>query len=296
METRAATAARLSIFDYQSVRPYLLDQVNERRQTVPKFSLRSWAREMGFSHHVSLVLVLKGQRKVSQKMVPFLSKGLTLSMPETQYLQGLVMLENARDEDEVRALKPWLATLNPGNRYLVKEVNEQKVVSDWIHSAIYVETFSRSGLRDIETVARKYAGRMPSSEVFAAFERLKSQGILYWSGEKKRWLTDFSRVTTRDDVPNQAVRKYHRDVATLAIESLESQPVDEREFNSFAFCIDPSTVEPLKQLMRKFRTDVEALLRASAPGDVTYQMNLQMFRLQDEPAPKNSRKIPRTKK
>lgn len=115
--------------------------------------------------------------------------------------------------------------------------------------------------------------------------------MLIWSDEEKRFKATYHRVTTRDDVASRGAREYHRQVANLAIDSIESQTPEEREFQSFALNVPQKKIRVLKEMMRKFRSQVEAELRddsdvAEFEPEELYQMNLQFFRLTDEPCAK----------
>ena len=93
----------------------------------------------------------------------------------------------------------------------------------------------------------------------------------------------FQRVTTRDDVANRGARSYHKQVAELAAQAIESQPVEEREYQSFAVSVPRAKVKLAKEMIRKFRTQFYEAM-TSEPGDEVYQTNIQFFRLTESPS------------
>ena len=154
--------------------------------------------------------------------------------------------------------------------------------------AILAQTFSRRGLTNVDQIVRMFRSKLSTIEIHAAFERLKDLGFLEWNEASNRFLSTYSRVATRDDVANRGVREYHKQVAKLAVDSIETQDTLIREFQSFAINVPVGKISVLKEMMRKFRSQVENELRDpysefSDNGDELYQMNLQFFRLTDQP-------------
>ncbi len=239
------------------------------------------------SGHTLLILILQGKRSLTLKQVPYLAKGLQLSTPERLYFQALIQLENTKSDEEKDLMKSWLQDLNPGVEYKVKEVDEFLIVSHWIHMAILAFAFSGQGLRSVEQIICRFESKLSRLEIYSAFERLKDLGFLTWSEKEQSFLATFQRLTTRDDVQNKGAREYHKQVAQLAIKAVETQNPIDREFQSFAINVPVDKIPVLKEMMRRFRSQVEEELRdQSSPtpsGDELYQMNLQFFRLTDEP-------------
>jgi uncharacterized protein (TIGR02147 family) len=143
-------------------------------------------------------------------------------------------------------------------------------------------------LQSIEQLVQRFDSKLSALEIHAAFERLKDLGLLRWNPDLSKFEATYQRLTTKDDVSNQGAREYHKQVAKLAIDSIEKQRPEEREFQSFAINVPAQKIKKLKEMMRRFRTQVEDELRegleAVEPGaEELYQMNLQFFRLTDQP-------------
>jgi uncharacterized protein (TIGR02147 family) len=236
--------------------------------------------------HALLILILQGKRNLTLKQVPFLAKGLCLSTPERLYFQALIQLESTKTQEEKDLMHTWLQDLNPGVAYKVKEVDEYIVISHWIHMAILAFAHSKEGLKTVDQMIERFESKLTRLEIHSAFERLKDMGLLTWSAENSRYLATFQRVTTADDMVNKGVREYHKQVAKLAIDSIEKQDPLEREFQSFAMSVPENKIAIIKEMMRRFRTQIEDELRdqSSAVSDEEiYQMNLHFFRLTDQP-------------
>ena len=279
---------KVNVFEYRSAKRFFLDSVEQEKRTNTQFSIRKWAKEMGLPGHALLVLILQGKRNLTLKQVPFLAIGLQLATPERLYFQALIQLENTKTNEEKELIRSWLIDLNPGKHYQVKEVDEYLVISHWIHMAILAYAFSKQGLTDISQIIKRFESKLSSLEIHAAFERLKDLGLLIWNEDENKFKAAYQRITTKDDVANRGAREYHKQVAKLSIDSIEKQKPEEREFQSFAVNVPCSKIKNLKEMIRRFRAQVEAELNddseSTAPGnEELYQMNLHFFRLTDEP-------------
>src|SRR5690606_20490939 len=121
-----------------------------------------------------------------------------------------------------------------------------------------------------EEIHARLGGRAAIHEVRAALERLKDLGLIEEREGSLRATCE--RVTTRADVSNRGAREYHKEVSMLASQALETQGVEEREFQSFALSLPASKLPLAKEMMRKFRTQFcEAM--GQEPGDAVYQAN-----------------------
>ncbi len=278
---------KVNVFEYRSAKRFFLESIEQEKRSNTQFSMRKWAKEMGMPNHTLLVLILQGKRNLTLKQVPYLSKGLQLSSPERHYFQALIQLENTKNDEEKNLIKTWLQDLSPGTQYQTKEVDEYLAISHWIHMAILAFAFSSEGLKSVDQMISRFQSKLTTIEIHSAFERLKDLGLLRWSSKSERFEPTFQRVTTRDDVLNKGAREYHKQVAKLAIDSIEKQEPSVREFQSFGINVPTDKIPVLKEMMRRFRSQVEAELRDlstnPSQGEELYQMNLHFFRLTDEP-------------
>jgi len=273
----------LSVFQYASARRFLLDAVEQKQKQESKFSIRQWAKDMGMSSHVLMVLVLQGKRNLTLKQVPFLSKGLNLSTPERMYFQALIQMDQAKSPEEKELCSHWMQDLNPGRILRVREVDEYRVISHWVHMAILSMTELKDFTGTPEEIHSRLGGKVTLLEVRSALERLKELKLITLKNGVLK--ATFHQVTTKDDVANRGVRAYHQQVAQLAADAVEAQSIDEREFQSFAISVPKNKIQLAKSMIRKFRTQF-AKAMSSEPGDDVYQTNLHFFKLTEKPKEK----------
>jgi uncharacterized protein (TIGR02147 family) len=269
------------IFKYESARRYLVDYVSHKQTVDPSFSLRKWSKAMGMSSHAHLVMILQGKRSLTLKQVPFFSKGMNFSSPERLYFQALIQFENADTSEEKDLCRLWLSEANPGGHFHVREVDEYIVIAHWVHMAILAMTDNKGFCGTAEEIHRKLGKKVSVAEIRSALERLRALNLV--REDNGKLLCTYERVTTKDDVANRGAREYHKQVAKLAIDAIEQQSVEEREFQSFAVSVPHDKIGLAKEMIRKFRTQFfEAM--TSEPGDEVYQTQIQFFRLTECPS------------
>jgi uncharacterized protein (TIGR02147 family) len=279
---------KTSVFQYRSASRFLLDRVVERQKADRRFSIRKWAKEMGFPSHSLLAMILQGKRSLTLKQVPHLAKGLNLSTPEKLFFQGLIQVETARTPEEKEWCELWLSELRPasGERTRIREIDEYESIANWIHPALLALSDTRDSYANADAAAEKLG--ISVNEARSAIERLRSLELLRVDADGKFRAT-CKRMTTRDDLANRGAREYHRQSARLAVEKLETQDVSEREFQSMALSVPASRIPMAKEMIRKFRTQFSESM-ASEHGDRVYQMNLHFFRLTESPSAHGARK------
>jgi len=278
-----ATSQHPSVFQYESAKHFLQDWLTQKQSADRKYSVRRWADDVKLSHSL-LIMILQGKRALKLKHVPFFSGALKLSQSERLYFQALVELNDARSMEEKSLLSTWLKDLNPDGHARFTEVQEFEVISSWIHMAILacceLEGFDGSS----KFIQKKLARHASLNEVQSALLRLESVGLIQKSPSGK-WEATYAHVVTRNDVSSEAVKKYHCEISELAKQAVMTQSLDEREFQSFTVGVHPDQIPMLKEMIRKFRTQVVQAL-SERPGSDVYNVNLQLFRLTESPAQK----------
>ncbi len=271
-----------SVYSYDSPKRFLLDAFAEMQKADSQLSVRKWAKRMGLSTHTQLVMLMQGKRPLRQRHVEFLSKGIGLGSQERLYFQALVQFDSAKTVEEKEVYRVWLAELNPGKDFKTRELDEFKVIADWVHCAILAMTHLKDFEGTPEAIHGRLGGEATISQVRSALERLMELKLLAL-GEDGKLRPTANRITSKNDQIDLGARKYHKDVAQLAIEAVDEQPVDLREFQSFAMSIPTDKIPLAKEMLRRFRAQLSAAL-GSDEADQVYQCNLQFFQLTQGPS------------
>ena len=83
-----------------------------------------------------------------------------------------------------------------------------------------------------------------------------------------------SHLTVGGIEKSKAVRNFQREVLNLAVESLESVPVQERNISTLTLSVDQSCFDDLTEMLREFRRLVQKRVDESKSPDKVMQLSM----------------------
>ncbi len=261
-------------------RRWLMTGFSARRRRNSAYSLRAFARDLGTTA-TTLSEVLNRKRGLSDVLATRFAKGLGLSDSEATLFRALVKAEHARGRAErAQAQKEIVAWQEGGGALVGGEYREMTsdffdVVADWQHFAA-LELFETKGFSGEAT---EVAARLNLSEVEAraTLARLEKVGLLERVGERLRPSEDFTASTS--GIPSEAIRRNHRQILGKALDALETQSVEERDFGQITLAIDPADLPKAKELLKKFRRELGETLGLGPQKSRVYCLAMQLFAL-----------------
>jgi uncharacterized protein (TIGR02147 family) len=267
------------VFDYESGNRFLVDSLNHLQKSDPKFSIRRWSKQCGIASHTLIVMILQGKRKLTLRLVPFVSDGLLLTTRERQFFQTIVQMDYSRSTEEKDLCRMWMSGLRPADERSALEVDQYLAISDWIHTFILALSETKDFEARPEWIWEKCAKKVELLDIRSALLRLIDLGLIKEVNGK--WECTYERVTTRDDVSTAGAKEYHRQSAQLSVDATQTQAITEREFQSFSIALRKKDLPLAKELIREFRTKLCDALDAPGEADIVYQTNLHFFRLSE---------------
>ncbi|MCM2277682.1 MAG: DUF4423 domain-containing protein [Oligoflexia bacterium] len=264
--------------DYREV---LRNELASRCGRNPKYSLRSFARDVGLSPS-RLSHVLKGDFGLSREAALAVSRRLGWSANECESFADLVDAQHARGKLKRELAQKKLEARKESYQDLSAEF--YRVIADWYHFAILELTKTAQFKSDSassrpERVARALG--ISVHEAAAAIERLKRLKLLT---QKKDGalaaIGDFSANPA--GIPSEAIRKSHKQILAKAIDAVDFQGVEERDLSSMILALDEKDLGEAKRMLKEFRRSFDR--RFSAPRRQTnrvYCLGMQFFRLQE---------------
>lgn len=229
------------------------------------YSIRAFAKQAGISP-ATLSRILNGKRKVSRKLADKLCNKLLLDPQERaellSHFSPLIFPNSQDSADSSRAIQ--------------LTADQYQVVSDWRAYAILGLTEIQNFKNDPAWISRRL--RVPVTEVKQVIARLLRLEMLT-EDEKGNLKRVNPRYRTTDDVANLALKKSHYQNLELARESLDSDPVSERDFSWITFPMDPKKLGDAKTLIRKFQQDLYKILDENAKPSEVYRLAVHFFPL-----------------
>jgi hypothetical protein len=240
-------------------RAILARELEKRIQRNPRYSLRQFAKFLGMSHTV-LSLVLTGKRPLSRKAGQLVVDKLTLS-PE----DATVLLNS-------RPLKTKALKFNP--EYTLVDLETFRLLSNWVHYAILSLFETEDAKFNAQWIARRL--KISTEESKDALDRLVNIGLLA-EHSAGTWKQTGKSIKVENKISTTFTRQFHRELLHKAIDSLENDPMEVRNFSSMTMAIDPSHMDYAIDRIKDFRRQLTAELEAKGAPQEVYNLTIQLY-------------------
>lgn len=244
-------------------RKLLNKEFEDRQERNSRYSLRAFARDLGIDSS-SLSQVLSGKRKLTPAVAAQVADKLKLPASSRRRF----FLSFGADVAELAEVE----------LKILQDQQFEAIITDWRYYAvlnlILIEAFDPT----LPRIAR--ALRMTESESKEIVETLLYLGFLKVDG-KGRYTREAPKLDTARGTPSEIIRKAHADELKLALKRLMEVPRERRFFTSRTFAINSKKLPEARDLIRKFRTELSALLEDGNEDEV-FLFAVQLFPLTED--------------
>ncbi|MCM2279675.1 MAG: TIGR02147 family protein [Oligoflexia bacterium] len=262
----------------QDYRSYLRQELTVRMRKNPRYSLRAFARDLGMAPS-KVSEVLRGLGGLSRASAIRVARRLGYTETETRHFVALVELQH-RSELKRSAARKVLEALRVNQGFGILDLERFQVIADWHHNAI-LELVT---LNDFVPRPKWIADRLGISQAEAegAIARLMALGLLMPDPQGKGWIRPAEgMLATPSGVPSRAIRAHHQQILRKAEASLESVPVEFRDFSTLTLAIDSGRIEEAKEDLREFRRKFCVKMQERSEKDRVYCLAIQFFPLEN---------------
>lgn len=227
----------------------------------PRYSLRAFAKSLGLSHTI-LSLVFSGKRK--------LSKG------------SAIKIANALSLD----VDFWIQQYDRNNlgysglnyNFALMELEKIEMIADWIPYAILslleIDTEDYQDLVAPKSLAKRLGINETQAKLY--FNKLVELNLIQ-QDQTGRWRQTGNSIKVENKVSTEYTRKFHKQLLTKALDSLENDPIEVRDFSSMTFAIDPQYMAYAQERIRRFRRELVSELEAKGKPQVVYNLAVQIY-------------------
>lgn len=281
----AAVKTTLVVYGYTNYRKYLLDFYEFRKAGPRGYSYRSFSKAAGFSSPNAIKLIIEGHRNLGTESISKVTKALGLSGSMAEYFCALVMMNQATADEGKQEHFKVLQRLIPHAQKRDLNAEGLRYLSHWLHATIR-EMVQFSGFRDDPYwVARRLVFHATISEISEAMQFLIEEKFIEKSSDGYK--AGDQMVLSSDEVRSLAIRSYHRQMLELAKQSLESLPMEKREFGALTLNLPESALPELKFKLKEIRKELHEWglqvaqnhRQQGRPSETVTQINFQMFPL-----------------
>ena len=243
----------------QHFRELLQQEFIRRTNRNKSYSLRAFAQQLGMNH-ATLSGLLSGKRTVTANLIDKLTPALEL------------------DPKKVAELKSANPESGSQEAFHMLQQDAFNSMSEWYFDAI----LELSQIPNINLSPKVIAPAISITELQAklALETLERLELLKL--EKGRYRLEHANSTNilDPDYSTVAQRKYQRSVLEKSIEALTDTDRKERDHTSTTMAIQKKDLGRAKELIKKFRTELNAFLQRDPKSfDEVYQLQVSFFPL-----------------
>jgi uncharacterized protein (TIGR02147 family) len=258
----ALTSDHRSSAESYDIPALLRERLRAAARRNPRFSLRSFAKQLGIDHS-TLSQVLRGQRRLSARALEAVGKRLGLGKE--------VIHAYPRASRRKTIPKNLPASL----RCFHFDLDTFQLLSVWHHYAI-LELIQIQGFKtDSRWIANTLG--IAAEDVKIALQRLLRLGLLEMSGrahwKDKSGDAEFQTAALTETARNQINQEVHH----LAVEAINRIPSSYRSHHQMILALDSKTLPRLRALAEEFMKDLRSLVSESATSDDVYEVEISFF-------------------
>jgi uncharacterized protein (TIGR02147 family) len=269
-----------TIFNYMTLTPYLKDFIATKKDNAA-YSFRSMSNKLKKISHSHLYQVFSGKRKLPIEIADeFSTKILKLDPIESRYFKALVEVDHHLDtidenldvkelEKKLRLLKPRQMKIVEANEVLIRPI-----------TLILFEFVQRKKFKNIKHInPQVFYMEIEESQIRESLQLLVDLKMITVDSEGYIHRISDS-INTKNDIPSQYVRNYHKQMAGYASNVIEKVEPEHREFQNLILNINKYDLKKSKQLIRSFLDDFTRQMSQESnveDRDATYTLNINFF-------------------
>jgi uncharacterized protein (TIGR02147 family) len=253
--------------DYRSL---LRDELAKRCNKIPRYSLRSFARDLEISPS-RLSHVLNGRYGLSPQAAKEICEKIKWTSSESEFFCALVESTHARSTEQKKRAKQKVQKSLWSYRPL--EADTFKTVSEWYTLPILELVALKDFSENPNWIAKKLG--ITEHEAKSSVSRLLRLGLLS-QGKDLKYKAEAVMVN-REEVPARAVQDCHAQLLDQAKIALYEQSVTERHFSHLSIAIDPEDLPLMKEMIHEFRVKVDKTFSNRPERSRVYGLNVQLF-------------------
>jgi uncharacterized protein (TIGR02147 family) len=268
------------IFAFEDPIDYLNYEFRERQKRNARFSLRAWARQVGYENPSLLSDVLKKERRLKLELAEKLAANLSLKGKPKRYFELMVLLQSSQTELEKKMYGKMLRSIRPAKARTLNEFSLDlfSLTADSYHWAILELTQLKDFFSDESYIFERLKGSVDRKAIRDAVERLVRLGLLTRNENGALARASSEPTFMRNKLPAESVRTYHEQVIEKAKASVREQSPEERYLRGTTLALKEEDYDRACEIIRSAHKQILALA-AQGDGDDLFQFNSQLFRL-----------------
>lgn len=249
-------------------------EFDKKKDKNPRYSLRIFARHLDIDHS-TLSQIFSRKRGISEKLAQKIVGNLTLTHHEKQKFLTSVDTCFARAKKKKAAAAEKLSQISKFSNSVVVHQDPLNTINHWRHVAIY-ELVSNNRATSVNQLVEIL--KISFDQATIIVKQLCDLKIL--QNIEGVLSATASSVQTLNDIPSEAIVKYHASIAEKAVQSVATQHVLEREFQNLVISFSKDQMNGAKQMIRDFMSEFSTKYYNETPATEIYSLSVNFFSLE----------------
>lgn len=268
----------MKIYEFNDPIEFVNRQFSLKKEVNPRFSLRSYAKILGYENPSLLSSVLKGERKLNTELADKIGGQLNLSALEQKYFQLLILFKYAKNDSERLMYADLLEATKPDTikSHFSVSIDSFRFIDDWYHVAILEMIELKNFKNNYEWMAKKLGRGLNAELVEAAVARLIRLELI--EENKKTLQRRDGNFVVDKNIPSDAIKKHHDQFIQFARQAIFDQPINDRDIRSSTITLKKKNYKKAQEILKKAHTELIEL-SCKDDGEEVYQICTQLFKL-----------------
>jgi uncharacterized protein (TIGR02147 family) len=227
--------------------------------------------------HSNLIKVLTGKRHISKENALSIANFLKFNAKETEYFTTLVDFNKSKNDIKSKILLEKLLS--------IKNVTPKKLETDqydyyreWYHTAIYslIDYYDFRG--NYKALAAELHPAISVKEARDSIALLEKLNLIEQNSDG-RYVQTHKLITSGQNWHSLAIQKFQEETIKLSLRSLSHDNRNIRDISTLTMALSRSDMEAIREITEQYRKSIIKVISESGPGDMVYQLNIQLFPL-----------------
>lgn len=264
-----------NVFRYLDFRLFLKDWLAYQKASQSGLSLRDVARAAGLTpSHLSMAI--SGARSLTPAAFSKLIPVLELSPAEQSFFELLVTLGTASSQRVRLGALERMKRFRNYRKLNPKEAEVYQYLNRWYYVAIREMASLPDFRADEAWIQSRLRSHVELKEIKEALKFLKEGGFLEILPDG-RAVPPEKRLECEGGVYSLSLAGFHRQMLSLASDSIESTPREERNLMGHAFAADAETFEKVQAILAEAYEKIRALDQERKGADSVYFVEFALF-------------------
>lgn len=265
----------VEILNYEDFRLYLKAAVDDLR-THGNFSYRKFSAHAGFSSPNFLLLLIQGERNLSEDGAIKLGSAFGLKSTRLQFFKDLVKFNQSTTPQERFNYSQNLLKFKAKLNIQFIEDEQTEYFKKWIHVAVRELLIIHPTIKT-EDIYKRMQPQVKKSEAEQALLLLKNLKLI--SEQDGCWNVSSNTIATGSQFVAASAYLYHDQMITLGRESLERFPREQRYITGSTVSLSWENYKHVQQKIAELRSEILALSEVDQNKEEVFQINFQLFPL-----------------